>query len=45
MSDGCIDHDAEEEEEVVDCVCESDDEYSVSASGCDNLACAGEEEE
>tara|TARA_R110002126_G_scaffold193380_1_gene341734 strand:- start:1033 stop:2004 length:972 start_codon:yes stop_codon:yes gene_type:complete len=27
------------------CYCESDDEYSVSASGCDNLACAGEEEE
>ena len=33
------------EDEGDKCYCESDDEYSVSASGCDNLACAGEEEE
>jgi len=33
----------EAEAEVEQCGCESDDEYSVSKSGCDNLAC-GEED-
>jgi len=33
------------EEDDIACGCESDDEYSVSQSGCDNIACGEKEEE
>ncbi len=33
------DYSEDEDEEATRCDCESDDEYSVSESGCDNLAC------
>ena len=35
----------QQQEEQEWCGCESDDEYSVSKSGCDNLACGEEEEQ